>query len=231
MNRQKVKFWRNISWLNELLRQHRQQSLAEWMNWPSGEVVALELGDAPTIDQLSQLHKTFGVSYQDLIEQDIAIYKQKILSQLTPAPAGLSAQMAPPILEIPLYPHKAGAGSASQIKAVSDHIARICVPKSLFAAFPGESLIAFEIEGYSMHPGIQSGDVVLAAPTEGIEKVQDGHCYLFLLSDSRLLFKRAYHLSSEKRDQGLQLSSDNPDYQDFFIAANDIQQILKFTIR
>lgn len=232
MKKNNVKFWRNISWLNLLLKQSRQSSLADWMNWPAGEVVALELGDSPTLDQLSQLHESFGLSYQDLISEDISGQQKQVLSFLEEKSGNVEGQASATNYEIPLYAQKASAASvttAAPVQPQSDNIVRICVPQSFFSAYPGDAITAFEVEGHSMHPSVKSGDIVLGAPIAGIEAVKDGKCYLLLLTNHRLLFKRAYHLPNPHRHSGLQLSSDNLDYHAFVVRADEIEQIWQFT--
>lgn len=227
-----LKFWSNLSFLNQLLKKHKGLSLSEWLEWPTRDVVALELGDAPTIDQLSQLHKSFGLSYQDLIERDLTNSTAQILEQMHQRISEMRCEEPEPIYEISLYPQKAIASPAhddgiAPIKRTS--VARICVPQSFISGYPGKGMTAFEISGYSMHPNVQSGDVVLGVPIKGIHEVKDGGRYMILLKTGKLLFKRAYHLSGLDKEFGLQLSSDNLQFPAFSILKDQVDKLWKFT--
>ncbi|NNE29427.1 MAG: S24/S26 family peptidase [Saprospiraceae bacterium] len=225
------RFWRNIKWINEYLIKETKLPLAGWLDWEGSQVIALENGGAPTLDQLSQLHQFLGFSYSELIEKDLSSSGAGLLELIMfKEPQALVSEPSSS-WEISLHPVKAeaGKGSMAQSRPGNEHLLKICVPSSFLKE--QKAAKAFEISGYSMYPTVQSGDVVLAKPLDDMQKIEDGSIYLFQTDTGALLFKRAYHLPGDQKYSGLQLSSDHPEYEPLFLEREEIDKIWKFTHR
>lgn len=78
---------------------------------------------------------------------------------------------------------------------------------------------AFEIQGDSMVP-IKSGSVVVGQFVESWKNLQNGRRYVLALKNEGVVFKRV--VNEVSKNKNLILASDNPDYQSFTVALEDV---------
>lgn len=78
---------------------------------------------------------------------------------------------------------------------------------------------AFEIQGDSMLP-IKSGSVVVGQFVESWKNLQNGRRYVLALKNEGVVFKRV--VNEVFKNKNLILASDNPDYQPFTVALEDV---------
>ncbi len=101
-------------------------------------------------------------------------------------------------------------------------------------AIPGISgdLIAFNINGSSMSPTIQAGDMVICKPLETIEEMQDDEVYA-VVSNQSVWVKRVRRCFDRHQNcSHLKLISDNyEEFDPFIIEIGEIRKLLKVTRR
>jgi len=224
MHMDHIRFRQNINWINQYLLNNQKLSLSEFLGWPAHIVTALTEGVAPTLDQLSKLHNQLSISIQDLIENDISTDKSMKWLQFgnNTIDENFSKNT---FFEVPLNIRKAGASNFSAVRPLKKserHQAKICVPSSMFQHQNPEKLKAFEIEGFSMHPLVRSGDVVIAEQLPHLLKFKEGDPYILMLKDGSLFFKRLFKVRNEPGK--IQLLSDNPDFPQITLGVNLIAE-------
>ncbi len=90
-------------------------------------------------------------------------------------------------------------------------------------------LLAFEVEGDSMHPTITDGDIVVCEPLERGAPIRENHVYV-LVTDA-VMVKRVVPIKRGSQVTGLRLVSDNPVFQPFEIGVEELRQILQVKCR
>ncbi len=221
------RFIQNIKWINQYLLKHKKVSLSEFLEWPREVIQSFQEGATPTLDQLSKLHKELNVSFQELIENDLSLKPSLRWLKFNNNEANSNLQEIN-FFEIPLNIGKAGASSFSAVKSVKKtvrHLAKICVPIKLFEHQNPDKLKAFEIEGFSMHPMVKSGDVVIAEQLNRILNFREGEPHILLLKDGSLFFKRLFKVRNEPGK--IQLLSDNPDFPQITLGVGLIAECWK----
>lgn len=101
-------------------------------------------------------------------------------------------------------------------------------------AIPGISgdLIAFNINGASMAPTIQAGDMVICKPLESIQEMQDDEVYA-VVSNQSVWVKRVRRCYDRYQNcSHLKLISDNyEEFDPFIIEIGEVRKLLKVTRR
>lgn len=85
---------------------------------------------------------------------------------------------------------------------------------------------AFEINGQSMLP-VKSGDIVVGRYLDDINKIKSGKTYVFVSKTNGVVYKRVF----ESMANNLLLVSDNPTYDPYTLAFDDILEVWSFVVR
>ena len=221
------RFIKNIKWINQYMINNKKGSLSQFLGWPTEVVQSLQEGETPTLDQLSKLHNKLSVTFQDLIENDLSRIDSMRWLQFNKS-IGAQKVEQNNFFEIPLNIGKAGASNFSAVKPLKKtvrHLAKICVPLELFEHQRPERLRAFEIEGFSMHPVVRSGDVIIGEQLKRFSHFKEGDPHILLLKDGSLFFKRLFKVRNEP--DKVQLLSDNPDFPQITLGVNLIDECWK----
>src|SRR5690606_24617598 len=101
-------------------------------------------------------------------------------------------------------------------------------------AIPGITgdLIAFNINGTSMAPTIQEGDLVICKPIESIKEMKDGEVYAVVSSHSVWVKRVQKCYDQQQNCTHLKLLSDNyAEYDPFTVEIGEVHKLLKVTRR
>jgi transcriptional regulator with XRE-family HTH domain len=179
-----------------------------------------------TIDQLQKLFEEFpinanyifGTSEEMLIPHSDQAGDIPAHSKDDSIPGGRA--------NITLVPEPALAGYAleSQKEGYLDDLQKFSVP------YLEGQLIAFEINGDSMHPTITDGDIVICEKIERGQPLRDNHVYV-IVTDV-VVAKRIQQLKKGNKTTQLRLISDNHTvYQPYEVELEDIREVLKVKCR
>jgi len=216
----------NISFNLKHLRKKKgltQQQLADNMEIKRSLIGAYEEDRAePKYDLLKKFANFFEVSMDELINDKMNdSWKPKPKSD----PANirvLSISVDKDDREnIELVPVKASAGYLNGY-ADPEFISEL--PKFQLPMFAQGTYRAFEIKGDSMLP-LLSGTIVIGEYLENWNDVKPGETYVFISKSDGVVYKRAGNRFKENRL--MKLISDNPVYEPYSIAADELLEIWK----
>jgi transcriptional regulator with XRE-family HTH domain len=216
----------NISFNLKQLRKKKgltQQQLADTMEIKRSLIGAYEEDRAePKYDLLKKFADFFEVSMDELVNDKINdSWKPKPKSD----PANIRVLSITVDNEdrenIELVPVKASAGYLNGY-ADPEYISEL--PKFHIPFFKQGTYRAFEIKGDSMLP-LQSGTIVIGEYLENWSDVKPGETYVFLSKSDGVVYKRAGNKFKETKT--LKLVSDNPVYEPYSVAPEDILEIWK----
>jgi SOS-response transcriptional repressor LexA len=127
---------------------------------------------------------------------------------------------------ITLVPVKAQAGYGDQMldPVYKESLERFMLPIPKFSQ--GE-YFAFEVEGESMYPTLEDGELVICSrldPNYYTHTIKDDQMYVFVTPDE-VLVKRA--INKLYRNDIITLQSDNPDYPDINMKASKLKEVWK----
>jgi DNA-binding XRE family transcriptional regulator len=127
---------------------------------------------------------------------------------------------------ISYVPVKALAGYGEQLEnpVFEDELEKFAIPGKHFS---DEDYRCFEVEGQSMEPNYYSGDKVICsamAPVYFAQGLRDHATYIVVTKQSIFLKKIINKINTEK---SITLVSDNPEYDPFDLAINDVAEIWK----
>ncbi|WP_423148210.1 XRE family transcriptional regulator [Rubrolithibacter danxiaensis] len=122
---------------------------------------------------------------------------------------------------IELVPVKASAG---YLNGYADPEFVSELPKFQLPMFKHGTYRAFEIKGDSMLP-LQSGTIVIGEYMESWNDIKPGETYIFISKSDGIVYKRAGNRF--KDNKGLKLISDNPVYEAYTIAPEDLLEVWK----
>ena len=88
--------------------------------------------------------------------------------------------------------------------------------------YKGRTVRAFEVAGDSMQPIINQGDLVIATITERLDLIQPKHVYV-VITDELVTVKRLH--GPVKKNEPLELLSDNRYYDPFVLPQKDVREI------
>lgn len=200
-----------------------QFELAEKLEIKRSLIGAYEEGRAdPKYDLLTKMAKFYNVTIDDLINEEIN-------EEWVPKAKGNSRSVR--ILSITvdkdenenieLVPVKASAGYLTGY-GDPEYISQL--PKFNLPMFKNGSYRAFELKGDSMLP-LQQGTVIIGEYQESWHGIKPGQTYIVISKSDGVVYKR---ISDQFDDvKGLKLTSDNPVYEPFWIATEDILEIWK----
>lgn len=105
----------------------------------------------------------------------------------------------------------------AQSQEAPDDLETISVP-----GYQGRTVRAFEVAGDSMQPIINQGDLVIATYTERLDLIQPKHVYV-VITDELVTVKRLR--GPVKKNEPLELLSDNRYYDPFLVPQKDVREI------
>lgn len=105
----------------------------------------------------------------------------------------------------------------AQSQEAPDDLETISVP-----GYQGRTVRAFEVAGDSMQPIINQGDLVIATYTERLDLIQPKHAYV-VITDELVTVKRLR--GPVKKNEPLELLSDNRYYDPFLVPQKDVREI------
>lgn len=219
-------FMANISQNIKFLRKKKgltQQQFADQVGIKRSLVGAYEEERAePKYELLKTLATFFDVSIDDFINETID-------EKWAPKPKGNPANLR--ILSISvdkednenieLVPVKASAGYLNGY-ADTEYVAAL--PKLYLPMFKQGTYRGFEIKGDSMLP-LQSGTIIIGEYQENWADVKAGETYVIVSKSEGVVYKRAGNKFKESKK--LKLVSDNPVYEPYDIAGEDVLEIWK----
>ncbi|MDB5252106.1 MAG: family transcriptional regulator [Flaviaesturariibacter sp.] len=167
----------------------------------------------PRIDVLEIVADMFKLSLDDLLRKDLSETKGSYLSKRR------AQKMAAGRGEIPFVPVKAAAGYLAGYSDPEfiDELNTFTLPM-----LSGGDYRAFEIIGDSMMP-TPSGSVIVGEKVESLEEVKTNNTYIVVSKTDGIVYKRM--LKNNRVKNKYTLVSDNPAYQPYTVAAEDIVEV------
>lgn len=198
-----------------------QVALAEALQIPRTTYIEYEKGRTePNLSLLMKLSEFFNVSIDSLIKENVS---HKDFEQIRNKDFKVLAMTVD--VEgrnnIELVDSKAEAGYLTEL-ANPEYIKEL--PKMSFPILTDGYYRAFEIYGDSMLP-LESGSIVICKYVERLEDVKPNKTYIVITQKNGLIYKRLYH---DKDKLGFIAVSDNPFYDPYFLAKDDIQEIWRY---
>jgi transcriptional regulator with XRE-family HTH domain len=219
-------FMANISQNIKFLRKKKgltQQQFADQVGIKRSLVGAYEEERAePKYELLKTLAIFFDISLDDFINETIN-------DKWAPKPKGNSANLRVLSISvdkddnenIELVPMKASAGYLNGY-ADPEFVAQL--PKFYLPMFKQGTYRAFEIKGDSMLP-LQSGTIIIGEYQENWADIKVAETYVFITKSEGIVYKRAGN--KYKENKKIKLISDNPVYDPYEIAADDVLEVWK----
>ena len=179
----------------------------------------------PKFETLQNISHFFQISIDDLLESDLSENTDIRHKNIE----GNNLRVLPIIVDsqnnerITLVPTKAAAG---YLNGYSDpefveQLPNFSLP---IKEFSQGTYRAFEIKGDSMLP-VSSGSYVLTEHVENWNWIKSGECYVIISKNDGVVYKRITNQIEAK--QGLELHSDNAEYDPYEIAMNDVVEVWK----
>ncbi|MDQ3048995.1 MAG: LexA family transcriptional regulator [Bacteroidota bacterium] len=217
------KIAKNIRVLRDL-KKLSQEQLAEDLGINRSRLGAYEEGrNEPPIEILISLSSYFQIAIDALIRADLAQTDPDALMKI-----GKNRILFPVLVDkwnndlIEVVPVKASAG---YVTGYSDPQFIKDLPiMNLPFKIVGKHR-AFGIKGDSMPP-LKDGSTVVGRYVETLEEIKDGQTYIVITRNDGVLYKRLYR---EKKKQNIfNFHSDNPAYQPYTIATEEILEVWSF---
>jgi phage repressor protein C with HTH and peptisase S24 domain len=155
----------------------------------------------------------FKLSLDELLRKDISEGKGTYLSKRR------AQKLAAGRGDIPFVPVKAAAGYLAGFADPEfiDELNTFTLPM-----LTGGDYRAFEIVGDSMMP-TPSGSVIVGEKVENLEEVKSNNTYVVVSKTDGIVYKRV--LKNNRQKNKFTLVSDNPAYQPYTVAAEDILEV------
>ncbi len=179
----------------------------------------------PKLATLQNISHFFKVSIDDLLEKDLSLQEniEKKIFENT------DVRVLPIIVNdkqeerITMVPVKASAGYLNGF-ADPEFIEQLPQFNLPFSELSQGTHRAFQIQGESMKP-IASGSYILAEYLENWSWIKSGECYILITKEDGIVYKRVFNHLNEA--QSLELKSDNPEYETYFIDGNQLLEVWK----
>lgn len=202
-----------------------QAQLAEKLNIKRSLIGAYEESRAePRLSTLVNISRLFDISLDQLVTRDLSKNGLELVKD-NAAEAGKLRVLAITVdndnrENIELVPHKASAG---YLNGYADPEFIEELPKFRLPMLNTTGTHrAFEIKGDSMLP-IASGTVIIGKYIEDWSTIKDGTPCILVSQQEGVVFKRVYN--KIKSEATLRLHSDNPVYQPYELAVDNIYEI------
>ena len=167
----------------------------------------------PRIDVLEIVADMFKLTLDDLLRRDLTDAKGNYLSRRRNQKLG--SQKA----EIPFVPVKASAGYLAGYADPEfiDELNTFTLPM-----LSGGDFRAFEIVGDSMMP-TPSGSIIVGERMDNIDDVKSNQTYIVVSRSEGIVYKRI--LKNNRQKNKYTMVSDNPAYQPYTVAGDDILEL------
>ena len=204
---------KNMKYLRKL-RGWTQEEFAQKLRIKRSLLGAYEEERAdPRMEVLEVVADMFKLSLDELLRKDISEGKGTYLSKRR------AQKLAAGRGDIPFVPVKAAAGYLAGFADPEfiDELNTFTLPM-----LSGGDYRAFEIVGDSMMP-TPSGSVIVGEKVENLEGVKSNNTYIVVSKTDGIVYKRV--LKNNRQKNKFTLVSDNPAYQPYTVAAEDILEV------
>ncbi len=222
----------NLQFLAQYVQAVEEEDFSSFMDCTPEEFASYIDGEPIGVHHLVEIHRYFGIPYEDFLHRDLSRMSPTEFTQLIEdsQPSNSKNAAHSDGISIPLVPQKASA-SYSERQQEDHHLAgafpTLKLPESFLAGKITKRLRAFEIQGFSMTPDVQPGDIIVGEKQDNIYDVLDGECYVLVLVDG-IVLKRVYLTSTDDYlFQSFRLFSDNPEYEPVEVKGEDVLEIWK----
>lgn len=167
----------------------------------------------PRIDVLELVSDQFGISLDELLRKDLGEMSGSYLVRRR------EQKMASAGTQIQFVPVKAAAGYLTGYadQEFIDELNTFTLPMLGAGHFR-----AFEIVGDSMLP-TPSGSIIVGEKVEGPDQIRDNQAYIVVSRSEGIVYKRV--VRNQRAGKKLTLVSDNPVFQPYTVAAEDILEL------
>src|SRR5687768_4319450 len=167
----------------------------------------------PRIEVLETVSEIFKLTLDELLLKDLGDTKGSYLAKRR------AQKMAAGTSEIQFVPVKAAAGYLAGFADPEfiDELNTFTLPMLAPGAYR-----AFEIIGDSMMP-TPSGSVIVGEKVENLEDIKSNQTYIVVSKTDGIVYKRV--LKNNRQKNKFTLVSDNPAYQPYTVAAEDIVEV------
>ncbi len=219
-------FPENIRHLRKL-KGFTQADLADKLGVNRSAVGAYEEGRAePKLQILRSIAELFDVSIDALLYHELALNKEVPKADI----GGRGLRILPVVVDqnnkelIQLVPEKAAAGYTSGYGDAEyiESLPHFSLP--IPELNPNHSYRVFQIEGDSMLP-ITSGSYIIGEYVQDWGRIKNDECYVMITREDGIVYKRA--LNELQNERKLILKSDNPLYEPYEMAAEQILEVWK----
>jgi phage repressor protein C with HTH and peptisase S24 domain len=131
--------------------------------------------------------------------------------------------------KIVLVPEKAEAGYLKSFEhggLMIDFLKKLPTISLPGADFHNATFRAFEVSGHSMEPTFYPRDIVICRFIEHYSYIRNKEIYIIVTKNDGIIIKRVV-----KQESGLELHSDNDDFEPYIIGFEDIFELWKFEAR
>jgi transcriptional regulator with XRE-family HTH domain len=204
---------KNLKYLRKL-RGWTQEEFANKLHIKRSLLGAYEEERAdPRIDVLEIVADMFKLSLDDLLRKDLSESKGNYLSKRR------ALKLAAGRNDIPFVPVKAAAGYLAGYADPEfiDELNTFTLPM-----LSGGDYRAFEIIGDSMMP-TPSGSVIVGEKVESLDDLKTNNTYIVVSKNDGIVYKRV--MKNNRQKNKYTMISDNPAYQPYNIAAEDIIEV------
>jgi len=204
---------KNLKYLRKL-RGWTQEEFAQKLRIKRSLLGAYEEERAdPRMEVLEVVADMFKLSLDELLRKDISEGKGTYLSKRR------AQKLAVGRGDIPFVPVKAAAGYLAGFADPEfiDELNTFTLPM-----LTGGDYRAFEIVGDSMMP-TPSGSVIVGEKVENLDEIKSNNTYVVVSKTDGIVYKRM--LKNNRQKGKYTLVSDNPTYQPYTVAAEDILEV------
>lgn len=131
--------------------------------------------------------------------------------------------------KIVLVPEKAEAGYLKSFEhegVMVDFLKKLPTISLPGSDFHNATFRAFEVSGHSMEPTFYPRDIVICRFVEHYSYIRNKEIYIVVTKNDGIIIKRV-----AKQESGLELHSDNDDFEPYIIGFEDIFEVWKFEAR
>ena len=204
---------KNLKYLRKL-RGWTQEEFAQKLRIKRSLLGAYEEERAdPRMEVLETVADMFKLSLDDLLRKDLSETKGSYIAKRR------AQKLVSGRADIPFVPVKAAAGYLAGYADPEfiDELNTFTLPM-----LSGGDYRAFEIIGDSMMP-TPSGSVIVGEKVENLEDIKSNQTYIVVSKTDGIVYKRM--LKNNRQKNKFTLVSDNPAYQPYTVAAEDIVEV------
>ena len=217
---------KNLSFLNQYAQLTGGEDFSSFMDCSPEEFAAYLDGEPIGIQHLVEIHRYFGIPYEDFLHRDLSHLSPTQFAQLleqqevaTAPKRKISDGVSIPLVlqEASAVYLRASAGRAPVGPSLSLSEISRAVPGRQSRQMPPR----FRDRRFFNEPGVQPGDIVIGEKQESIYDILDGESYVLVLVDG-IVLRRPYLLSDDSIFQSFRLFPDNPEYEAVEVRGEDV---------